>query len=82
MKLKLLIMTGIVCFLAACGPFHKECGYCNKDKIVITPRCGTCIVDRCQRFCGINACTFNEPNCQTCWSCVSYDSCERNSMDY
>lgn len=76
MKIKLLFF--IICFsclglLTGCASeryrFPGNCWRTCHDY----GNCDTCVKLPCEHIC--DACTFKDPACQACWSCVSNDGC-------
>jgi hypothetical protein len=77
MKAVVLIVFSIISFslLSSCRSFDGGCGEptgCWK-RYFIKSSCGTYVTSPCEHLC--DKCTFNEPECQICWSCVSRDGC-------
>jgi hypothetical protein len=78
MKTIMLVVLSVVsfCLLSSCGVWNGGCGEpngCWKRYFIKTNTCGTYVSHPCVPYC--NRCTFNEPECQMCWSCVQRDGC-------
>ena len=42
---------------------------------IVPARCDVDIIDHCQPAC--DACTFNEPSCKVCMTCMNSDDAQR-----
>jgi hypothetical protein len=75
-----LIATACLAILTSCTP--NGCTYptaCWKGYFRETP-CGTYITSPCEKVC--DHCTFNDPACQACWTCVKQDGCGYGTSCY
>lgn len=66
----ILILTGLMLFFSGCSLNDRSYEAIH----TIHNKYGTCIIDECRQLCG--SCSFNEPECKACYSCVTYDACE------
>jgi hypothetical protein len=67
----LMMCTCCLIILTGCS----KCGYptdCWKGYFKDT-QCGIYVQSPCEKIC--DGCTFNEPSCQACRSCVDHDGC-------
>lgn len=79
MKKISLILSSMILLTVLTSCASRQCCYSTNygwQQYVLQSKYGTCVKNHCECVC--KACTFNEPACSACLSCMSYDGCGYN----